>query len=152
MKTLAFSTNTERMSWLIVEGTHSSPKVASARLEHIKLPFDVQLGSGLCSIIQTLSLLIDTQNPKQITILQPGRARFNNASSVRIKVEAALQIAAAQKAIPLYLVSPMRVSAYKKRLARSGSSIETLLNGGRAFTPREMGDVICVGIAKLPNV
>jgi hypothetical protein len=42
-------------------------------------------------------MLMDTQNPKQIAVLQPGKSKFNNTSPVRIKVEAALQIAAAQK-------------------------------------------------------
>jgi hypothetical protein len=96
-------------------------------------------------------MLMDTQNPKQIAVLQPGKSKFNNTSPVRIKVEAALQIAAAQKAIPLHLVSPISVSAYKKKLEKAESSIEVILNGGKAFSPIGMGDVICIGVVKLPR-
>ncbi len=152
MRTLAFSTDTEKMSWLIVEGSRSKPKLVSAKLERIKFPADINEGSGLLSIVKTLGLLIDAQNPQQIAILQPGKSKFNNASPIRFKVEAALQVAAAQKGIATCLVSPLTVSAYKKKLAQSDGSVEGLINEGNAFSPREMGDVICAGIVRLPNV
>ena len=152
MRTLAFSTSTDKMSWLMIEGSHSKPKLISTKLERIKFPADIGEGAGLLGLIKTLGLLIDAQSPQQIAILQPGKSKFNNASPVRFKVEAILQIAAAQKGIATYLVSPLTVSAYIKKLAKGEKSIEELINGGQAFSPREMGDVICAGVAKLPNV
>jgi Holliday junction resolvasome RuvABC endonuclease subunit len=152
VRTLAFATDTVKMSWLIIEGSQSEPKLGSAKLERIKLPADVAEGTGLCSLIQTLSLLIDAQSPKPIAILQAVKSKFNNTSSARIKVEAALQIAAAQKSIPLHLVSPTTTTNYKKKLEKANKSLEGIFNGGEVFSPREMGDVICVGVIKLPHV
>jgi Holliday junction resolvasome RuvABC endonuclease subunit len=151
VRTLAFSTDTAKMSWLVVEGSQRGPKLSSLKLERVKLPPDIETGEGLCKLIQTLVLLINAQAPKQIAILQPGSSRFNNTSAVRIKVEAAVQIAAAQKGIPLHLVHPVSISSYKKRLEKAQKSLEALLNNGEAFSPREMGDVICIGVMKLPN-
>jgi hypothetical protein len=152
VRTLAFSTDTQRMSWLMVEGSQSEPKLVSSKLERIKLPADIEDGTGLCTLIKTLSLLIDSQLPKQIALLQPGKSRFNNASSIRIKVEATLQIAAAQKGIPLHLVSPNTTVHYKRKLEKAETSLEAILNDGKAFSVSDMGDVICVGVVKLPHV
>jgi len=151
MRTIAFVSDTEKLSWLIVEGSHPDPKIVSKKLERIKLPSDIDQGEGLCSLIRTLSLLIDTETPEQIAVLQPGKSKFNNTAPVRIKVEAALQIAAAQKSIPLHLVSPLTVSAYKKKLEKNESSVEAHLHGGQPFSPVAMGDVVCVGVVKLPR-
>ncbi|NYF79827.1 hypothetical protein [Granulicella arctica] len=152
MRTIAFSTDTEKMSWLIVDGSHSEPQLVSTKLERIKFPVDIDEGAGLLGLIKTLGLLIDAQNPKQIAILQPGKSKFNNASPIRFKVEAALQVAAVQKGIAVCLVSPLTVSAYKKKLAKAEKTIEGLVNGGQPFSPRETGDVICAGVVRLPNV
>jgi hypothetical protein len=151
VRTLAFSSDTERLSWLVVEGFQSSPKLVSQKLERIKLPSNIDNGEGLCSLIRTLGLLIDSQTPKQIAVLQPGKSKFNNTSSVRIKVEAALQIAAAQKNIPLHLVSPMSVTAHGKKLEKAELSLEAVTNGGKSFSPIAMSDVICTGVIKLPR-
>jgi hypothetical protein len=151
VRTLAFLTGTEKISWLILDGTKDTPKVISVRLERIRLPADVEEGKGLCSLVQTVSLLIDAQHPKQISILQPGKSKFNNTSSTRIKTEAALQIAAAQKGVPVHLVSPITTTKYRKKLEESGKSLESTLNGGGPFSPREMGDVICAGVVRLPH-
>ncbi len=151
MRTLAFSSDTEKLNWLIVEGFYSSPKLVSQKLERIKLPSNIEEGEGLCSLIRTLGLLIDTQTPKQVAVLQPGKSKFQNTSFVRIKIEAALQIAATQKNVPLHLVSPVSVSAYKKKLDKAGLSLEAVLNDGRRFSPIVMSDVICAGAIKLPH-
>jgi hypothetical protein len=151
VKTLAIATSTEKISWMIVDGTKSAPKIVSAKLARIKLPADIEDGSGLCSLIQNLGLLIDAQCPKQISILQPGKSQFNNSSSIRIKTEAAVQIAAAQKGVPVHLVSPITTTRYRKKLEDDGKSLESTFNGGVPFSPRETGDVVCVGVIKLPN-
>jgi hypothetical protein len=151
VRTLAFSSDTLRLSWLIVEGSQASPRLISPKLERIQLPADVKEGSGLWSLTQTLGLLIDTEKPEQIAVLQPGKSKFNNNSTVRIKVEAVLQIAAAQRNIPLHLVSPNAVSNHKKKLQNANTSLEDIFNKGEAFSPSAMGDVICVGVVKLPR-
>ncbi len=152
MRTLAFLTDTLKLSWLVLDGSRESPKLLGDKLERIKYPADIGAGSGLCSIIQTVGLLIDKETPEQIVVLQPGKSKFNNNSSVRSKVEAALQIAAAQRNIELYLVSSKSIATYQKKLAANGQSLESLLNGGKPFSPVETMDAICAAVLKLPNV
>lgn len=101
--------------------------------------------------LKHLEMLFQTEKPKRIVVLQAGKSRFNNTSPKRIKVEAAVQIAAANRQIDAQLVSPATIAAKKKRLEKEKTSMEKLFNSGNEFGSKDLSDAVGAGFESLPT-
>lgn len=150
MKILVTSTSTLKIGWASVTGSQERP-VISSKLERITLSDEVDAGPGLAALIKTVEMLLQTEKPDEVVIVQAGKSRFNNSSTRRPKVEAVIQIACANRNLPTRLVSPQTIAALRKRLAKEETSLEIISNEGKDFVPKDLGDLIGAALGFLPH-
>lgn len=113
---------------------------------------NVSDGAGLATLFKTLCSLIEHEAPDEIAILQAGKAKFGNSSSVRIKVEAVIQLAADHCKVACQLVAPQTLRTKEKKFSSiAGKTPEVVFNAGAPFTPKVMNDAVLTGWTQLPK-
>jgi hypothetical protein len=152
MKILAALTTSTSVSLICVRGSQKNPSFVEAQIQRCSLPNSEDEGKRLSTMLATIRALITDKAPDHIAILQAGNSKFGNSSQVRPKIEALIQIAAADDGRKCEIVHPVSLKAREKKFEKIvGSSLEIAFNDGGDFSSKEKRSLALLGWSQLPE-
>jgi hypothetical protein len=151
MKILSIVTEPKQLRYALISGTRPNPSPESSQLEKIPYPPDIDQGSGLDTMLNTLTGLVATHKPCKVTVLLSIPAQ-HGSQSVRPVIEALLKLACHREHQELESIHPLSLRAREKKfLSVVGKTPEQALNNGANFRPIVSKDVYLTGWSGLPE-
>jgi len=146
MRVLGITPTSNDVSWAVVEGSRSKPTVVPTDSTKQKFPAGKDESSVLHDLYRFALSFLQDKAIEEVVILQAGTSKFGNASSTRIKTEAAFQIACTERNVPVKVVHPNSLrSQIKKFESETGDTPEAIFNDGNDFRPKPWKDTVLVG-------
>lgn len=145
MRVLGVTPSSVDVSWALIEGTRAAPALVNIESTKQKFPTTQSETQILQDLYHFASSFLKSQSIEKVCILQAGISKFGKSSAVRIKTEAAFQLACAESNIPVVIVAPQTLRALEKKFqAITGDMPEQILNGGEEFKPKPWKDAVMV--------
>jgi hypothetical protein len=141
VKVLGVVPGSTDVKWALLEGTRGAPVLLPMATKGQKLPADEN--QALWSMLRLAKTLVGEQKVEKFYILQAGKSKFGGPSTIRVKLEAVFQIAAAEVSIAAEVVAPQTLRALEKRFPNiAGGTLEAILNRGEDFSPKPWRDAV----------
>ena len=151
MKTLSVTTEPKQLRYVVMSGTCGSPHCNSAKVETIPYPPDIDKGSGLATMLKTVSGLLASEKPNKVVVLLSVPA-MRGTPSVRPTIEALIKLACHQEHSEFESLHPVALRAREKKFqTKLGKSPEQVFNNGVAFRPAISRDTYLTGWSGLPE-
>lgn len=145
MKVLGVTPSPTDVSWALIEGTRTTPAIVNIESTKQKFPTTQSETQILQNLYHFASSFLKSQSIEKVCILQAGISKFGKASAIRVKAEAAFQLACAESNIPVAIISPQTLRAQEKKFqAITGDMPEQILNGGEEFKPKPWKDAVMI--------
>ena len=147
MKVLGVEASTKGVNLAILEGTRKRPSLVKLATKTQKLANDDDEAIALHKFYKLIRAFLDEKKVEKVAILAAGVRRFGGAPSLRPKIEAVVQLAAAERAIPVEMVSPNTLRSEEKKFADATGeeNPEQCFNDGEPFVPKDWKDAVLVG-------
>ncbi len=147
MKVLGVLPSTTGVLWAVLEGSRKRPTLVTLDTKGQKLPADEDQTQKLHKLKNLVVAFLNERKIEKVCIVVSGPLRHGGAPSLRPKVEAIVQIAAAERAIPVELVQPASLRAKEKKFAEitGDETPEACLNAGDPFVPQDFKEAVLVG-------
>lgn len=151
MKTiLGIVPSAQEITMQIVKGDKSSQTCTALEKEVFKYP-DKDQTEKIVAVNTVIKTVLTENSIDEVCILKAGASPTGKgASPDRIKAEAAIQLAAADKGLPVSLIAPQTLTAAKKKSKANGDpSIDDKLNHNfTSETKRDAAILASTQIAK----
>jgi hypothetical protein len=152
MRVLGVCTSPEDIKWALASGTNDAPHLEGTDRKSQRLPDSEDETLKLIGLVRFVSTLLKEKQVEKVVIASAGYSPFRGPSPARVKVECAVQLAAAEIGLPAELVAAATLRAKEKRLVEeTGHSPEELLNQSKEFSPRAWRDAAIAAWVGLPK-
>lgn len=152
MKVLGVCTSTDDIKWALASGTTEAPQLEGTDRKTQRLPDSEDETAKLIGLVRFVSTLLKEKQVERVVIASVGYSQFRGPSPARIKIECAVQLAAAEIGLPVELLAAPTLRAREKRIAlETGHSAEELLNKSKAFSPQTWRDAVIAAWVGLPK-
>ena len=152
MNVLGVCTSPDGIRWALASGTRSLPQLRDMERNILRLPDIEDETAKLMNVLRFLSTLIKEKDIEKVVVATVGHSQYGGPSTVRVKIECVVQLAAAETAVAVELIAPKTLKAREKKLsAEAGGSAEEILNNSHDFSPRAGRDAVIAAWAGLPE-
>src|ERR1035441_5453871 len=104
MRVLGVCTSPDDIKWALASGTNDAPHLEGTDRKSQRLPDSEDETLKLIGLVRFVSTLLKEKQVEKVVIASAGYSPFRGPSPARVKVECAVQLAAAEIGLPAELV------------------------------------------------